>query len=155
MRKILRGCLLSGLPVSLILTAALAALLTAFDLPLLWYPAAAALPLLAGCFCAGFTAGKAARFHGLRCGAAAAFLLCLLWYAAVCITGGGLRNPLLMLIALPCGMCGGICGVNTRQPVPRRHSHTALHLRENAVLRRKTMHKPKKQPVSTSDPQSE
>lgn len=151
MREILRGFLCCGLPVSLAGTALMSAALTAADLPLQWYPAAAALPLCAGCFGAGFSAGKAARRNGFRCGISAALLLCLFWYAGVCIMGGSLRSLMLLTVTLPFGICGGICGVNTRQPLPRRRSHTVLRLRENALLRGKTVHKPKKQPLSSPD----
>lgn len=155
MREVLRGCLRCGLPVSFIMTMLLALLMTAADLPLQCYRAAAALPLCAGCICAGFSAGRAGRRNGLCSGFGAALLLCLVWYAGVCMQGGALRSPRLLLLSLPCGMYGGVCGVNTRQPMPRRRSHTALRLREKVLLRGKTAHKPKKQPVNSPDSHAE
>lgn len=134
MRHIIRACLLTGLPVSAAGFAGLTVLLTAADLPLRLYPAAASIPLLAGCFCAGFSAGKAARLHGIRCGSLAALLLAALWYAAVCITAGMLRSPMLLCVLLPAGAAGGILGVNTPLPLTKRHSHLPARLQTGTAL---------------------
>lgn len=134
MCKVLRDVILLGAPISLLGLLGTAALLTVLELPLQWYPAAGALPLLCGCFFAGLSAGRRLRHSGWRCGAEAAFLLTVLWYAADCALCGGLRSPMLLTAALPAGMFGGICGVNTKLPAPHRRMHRAMHLRERMVL---------------------
>lgn len=144
MYQILRDCLFAGVPASVLGLLGTAALLTGLDLPLQWYPAAAALPLLCGCFAAGFSAGKRLRRCGWRCGAEAALLLTLLWYAADCLICGVLRSPMLLLVTLPAGMCGGVCGVNTRLSSPRKRMHWAVHLRERLILLPKLLHQPEK-----------
>lgn len=133
MRKVWRDIFLFGVPISLLGLLGTAALLTALELPLQWYPAASALPLLCGSFGAGCSAGRRLRHGGWRCGAEAAFLLTALWYAADCMLCGGLRSPMLLTAALPAGMFGGICGVNTKLPAPHRRMHRAMHLRERMV----------------------
>lgn len=134
MRGVLRAVICWGVPVSLLGLLGTAAVLTALELPLRWYPAAGALPLLCGSFGAGYSAGRRLRRGGWRCGAEAALLLTALWYAADCVICGGLRSPMLLTAALPAGMCGGICGVNTKLPSPHRRMHRAMHVRERMVL---------------------
>lgn len=151
MRHIIRACLLTGLPVSAAGFAGLTVLLTASDLPLRLYPAAACIPLLAGDFCAGFSAGKKARLHGIQCGSLAALLLSVLWYAAVCITTGTLHSPLLLCIMLPTGAAGGILGVNTRLPLTKRRVHLAARIQVRAaMLLRHRPHRAGSQPVSSA-----
>lgn len=149
MRHIIRACLLTGLPVSAAGFAGLTVLLTAADLPLRLYPAAACIPLLLGCLCAGFSAGRTARLHGIRCGSLAALLLSAVWYAAVCIITGTLRSPMLLCVLLPAGAAGGILGVNTRLPLTKRRSHLAARLRVSAaMLLRHRPHRTDSLPVS-------
>ena len=119
MRAVLFAVLFCGIPVSVLGFLAVAALLTAADMPGFVYSISAALPVLTGCLSAGYFAGKQARRGGLRCGLLAAFLLTALWYAAARILFGRCRL-LLLLLTLPCGMLGGVSGVNTKLPLPHR-----------------------------------
>lgn len=125
MFEIILSVLLCGVPVSCAGMLGTAALLTVTDAPYFCFRAGAVLPLLCGAFLAGFRAGKRIRRNGLRCGASAAFLLTLLWYAAVCIWIRRIGVPRLLLLTVPCGMLGGVLGVNTKLPLPQRHSHAA------------------------------
>jgi putative membrane protein (TIGR04086 family) len=134
MRAVLFAVLCSGIPASLLGMLTAAALLTAFDLPPAFHLPAAAVPLLIGCFLSGFRSGRMLRSGGLHCGFLAALLLSALWYAAACLTAHRLYPPVLLLLSLPSGMCGGVCGVNTRLPAPRRRSHTAKRLPQRLVL---------------------
>ena len=129
MCDILYAWLRNGLPVSAAGFAASVLLVTAADLPRGMLAAAGALPLLAGCFCAGYTAGRRGRHGGLRCGAGAALLLTACWYAAACWILHQLRSPALFLAAVPAGSLGGVCGVNTVLPEPHRRSHLPERLR--------------------------
>ena len=140
MRNIIRACFGAGLPVSAAGFALLAAALSRISLPLRCYPAAAALPLLAGCFCAGFSAGKRNRKNGIRCGLLASLLLAAVWYAAACVSAQQLRSPLLLCMLLPAGISGGICGVSTELPLPKRRPHPVLGTRTALLLR----HRPPK-----------
>lgn len=149
MKTLFRACLLAGLPVSLLSLAGLAALLTFAELPLQYYAAAAALPLMAGCFAAGFSAGRRLRHGGIRNGSTAALLLSALWYAADCADCGEMRSPALLLVLLPCGICGGICGVNTPLPKPHRRLHGSRRMKEDLKLRRKLLHRPKNAVISS------
>ena len=128
MRDLIFAVLCSGIPASLLGMLGIAALLTAVDLPFPFHTAAAAAPLLSGCFLAAYRAGKRQRRGGLYCGFLAAFLLTALWYAAACLFCRRLYLPVLLLLSLPCGMCGGVCGVNTQLPVPHRRPHAAKRL---------------------------
>ncbi len=134
MRELFLACLRGGLPVSVLGFACVTVLLTLTDLPHRAYAWAGALPLLAGCFCAGFSAGKHIRRHGLKNGAFAALLLGLMWYAAACIVLRTLRSPVLLLAACPAGSLGGMFGVNTALPLPGRRSHRAARLRTRCAL---------------------
>lgn len=151
MFKIVRDCLLVGIPVSVVGLFATAALLAKAELPLQWYSAAAALPVLCGCFSAGYAAGKRLRHGGWRCGAESALLLAVLWYAADCAVCGALRSPMLLVAALPAGMFGGVCGVNTRLPEPHRRMHRAMHLRERMMLVPGLLHRPEKQKLESPE----
>lgn len=142
MRNTIRACFCTGLPVSAAGFALLAAMLSKVSLPLRCYPAAAAVPLLTGCFCAGFAAGRRNRRNGIRCGFSASLMLSALWYAAACLSVQQWRSPLLLCMLLPAGISGGICGVCTRLPLPGRRSHLPGVLRtETALLLR---HRPPK-----------
>ena len=149
MRDLLRGCFLCGLPVTALLMLCTAALLTAADLPFSCYGAVSAVPLLCGCFAAGYVTGRSRRHHGLHCGFSAALLLSLLRYAAGCVLAGKVCLPLFLLLTLPCGICGGIFGVNTRLPLPKRRSHDAAGIRERMILRSRTRRRP--EPQDSSD----
>ena len=144
MRLWIRACLLAGMPVTLLGMLTAAGMLTVFDLPLRYYPSAAAIPLLTGCFAAGYSAGKHRRRGGIVCGSMPALLLSACWYAAACLLTGGLRSPLLLTVLLPAGISGGICGVNTKLPEPHRRPHRLIAARERAVLRPMLLHRPKR-----------
>ena len=134
MREIFFACLRSGLPVSAAGFAAAVLLAVYADLPRGMLAAAGALPLLAGCFSAGYAAGRRGRHGGLRCGAGAALLLCACWYAAACWMLHQLRSPALFVTAIPAGCLGGVCGVTTALPVPHRRSHLPERLRTSFAL---------------------
>lgn len=142
MRVILRCCLLIGLPLSMAGMAAMAALLTASDLPPALYPLMAALPVLTGCLSAAAAAGRILRKGGIRCGAITAALLTGIWYTAVCIGTGELHSPLLLTAALPCGILGGVIGVNRTAPKIRRRQHTLIAARERAIFLPMLLHRP-------------
>lgn len=144
MRLWIRACLLAGMPVTLLGMLTAAGMLTVFDLPLRYYPSAAAIPLLTGCFAAGYSAGKRRRRGGIVCGSMPALLLSACWYAAACLLTGRLRSPLLLTVLLPAGISGGICGVNTKLPEPHRRPHRLIAARERAVLRPMLLHRPKR-----------
>ncbi len=134
MRIMIRSCLLIGLPLSVLGTFGTAALLSRIELPFVYYPAAAAFPLLCGCFASGYAAGKHLRHDGLCCGLTAALLLTGIWYLSVSLLTEQFRIPLLIFLTLPCGMCGGACGVNTALPEPRRRSHGIRHMQITAGM---------------------
>ena len=142
MRIILRACILAGVPVSAAGMIGTAALLTVVELPLRLYPVFAALPLLCGCFLAGCCAGKRRRHGGMFCGAAAACCLTAMWYLFVCFRRESPQAPMLLFAAIPAGMFGGICGVNTHQPEPRGRSHRFFSVRERAALLPLLLHRP-------------
>lgn len=134
MRELLIACLSAGLPVSLLGFAGVTLLLTSVDLPQRFYALAGTLPLLAGCFGAGMSAGRRRRRGGLKNGAFAALLLCMLWYAAACAVLRELRAPVLLLTAWPAGSLGGLLGVNTALPLPGRRSHRRERLRVSCAM---------------------
>ena len=149
MRIMIRACFLTGLPVSAAGLAGLAVLLTAADLPLRCYPAAAAVPLTAGCFCTGISAGRQHRLRGIRHGSLSALLLAGFWYAVSCITAGTLHSPMLLVLLIPAGAAGGVFGVNTGLPLPHRRSHLPERLRtQTALLLR---HRPAKKAAPPQD----
>lgn len=143
MRIVLRDALAVGLSVSGAGMLGTAWVLCYLDLPLRYYSAAAALPLLCGCFAAGFSAGRRLRQGGWRCGAFAALLLTAFWYAAACALRGALQSPMLLLTALPGGMCGGVFGVNTPLPEPHRRLHRAERLRQKLRFYPALLHRPR------------
>lgn len=143
MHTILRDTLFIGLPVSAAGMLGAAAIMQQIDLPPACYSAAAAAPLVIGCFAAGFTAGKRLRHSGLPNGLRISLLLTAFWYAAACFAGGRLYSHFAVLIpAVPAGICGSILGVNRPQPMPHRRSHSAMHLRETLRLFPKLLHRP-------------
>ena len=144
MRIILRACILAGVPISAAGMLGTAALLTAVELPLRLYPVFAAIPLLCGCFFSGFCAGKSRRHGGVFCGAAAACCLTAMWYLFICFRQERPQLPVLLLITVPAGMIGGICGVNTVQPVPHGRSHRLSAVRARAALFPLLLHRPQK-----------
>lgn len=128
MREILFAVMFCGIPVSMLGMLAAAVLLTFIDLPFAFYSVSAAVPLLCGCAAAGYRCGKRLRSRGMRCGLLSALLLTGFWYAAVCLFSRKLQIPVLLLLCLPCGMSGGVCGVNTQLPIPRRRSHAVFRI---------------------------
>lgn len=150
MRRILLACLFAGLPLSLSGMLGMAAALTVLELPMKLYPLFAALPVLSGCFAAAFLAGRRRRAHGIGTGALTALLLTAMWYAAAfCLTGHpGL--PVLLLSSIPCGICGGICGVNTKLPLPHRHMHRLQAASARAAMLPLLLHRPKQQQDDSS-----
>ena len=142
MRTVLRACILAGVPVSAAGMLGTAALLTAVELPLRLYPVFAAVPLLCGCFVSGCCAGKRSRHGGIRCGIVAACCLTAMWFLFLCFRQEHLQAPVLLLPAVPAGMLGGICGVNTRPPVPHGRSHRLFAVRERAALLPLLLHRP-------------
>lgn len=142
MQIILCACILAGVPVSAAGMLGTAALLTAVELPLRLYPVFAAIPLLCGCFFSGFCAGKRRRRGGMFIGAAAACCLTAMWYMFICFRQAHLQAPALLLIAVPAGMLGGICGVNTVLPVPHGRSHRMFAMRARAALLPMLLHRP-------------
>ena len=119
MREIWFSVIFCGIPATVFGMLAAAALLTYIDLSGVYYTAAAAIPLLGGC---------------LLCGRA--LLLTSLWYAAACLLAGRLFVPMLSILTLPCGVIGGICGVNTRLPLPHKRMHTAQQFPQRLMLSR-------------------
>lgn len=143
MRWIIRGSLCAGLPVSVLCMLGTAALLTVPDLPLRMYPVFAAVPVLCGCFSAGFSAGRRRRSHGIGTGLACALLVTALWYAASFAATRRTGAPVLLSAAVPCGICGGICGVNTALPLPHRRAHTLQSIRIRTEMLPLLLHRPK------------
>ena len=134
MRNMLRAVLLAGLPVSALLMLAAAVLDSAAELPAAVLPVLAACPPVTGCFCAGCSAGRHSRRAGLRCGAAAALLLSLIWLAAAYTAADAVSVPAVLPVLLAAGACGGVLGVNARPPRIRRRSKTLRYLRERLHL---------------------
>ena len=122
--------------------AAAGALFWAADLAAAGFGAPVACVAWAGCFCAGFSAGKRQRLHGMLCGSLSALLLAVFWYAVSCITAGALRSPALLCILLPAGAAGGVCGVNTGLPLPKRRTHLPARLHAGTALLLR--HRPRK-----------
>lgn len=125
---------LCGIPVSVLGMLGAAALLTAADLPFSCYHVIAVLPLLCGCLLSGYRAGKAARRNGWQNGFAAALLLTAIWYAAACFFCRRSFLPVLLILSLPCGMLGGVLGVNTKLPLPKRRHHGAVRIPRGILL---------------------
>ena len=144
MRGILRSCLIVGIPVSVCGMLAAALLLTKLDVSMQHYPFFAAIPLLCGCFFAGLSTGRRQRHGGLYHGLLAAFLLTVLWYLAVFGCTHALHFPWVLFAAIPCGMCGGVIGVNLKAPAIHRPPHRMIGGRERLILRTKLLHKPPK-----------
>ncbi len=69
-----------------------------------------------GAFIAGRISGKHARLHGIRIGLLCGlFLCCILLAACVCMDAAITARVWIRCAAvLPSGVCGGICGVNTK-----------------------------------------
>lgn len=152
MRWIMRAGLFAGVPVSVLCMLGTAAALTVLELPLHLYPVFAAVPVLCGCFAAGHSAGRGRRSHGIGTGTGAALTVTALWYAAAFVLTGRAGIPVILLAALPCGICGGICGVNTKLPLPHRRAHGLRAVRTRAGMLPLLLHRPeeKQQP----DPES-
>ena len=141
----LRACLFVGVPVSVLGMLAEAAVLTIPDLPQQLYPAAAAFPVLCGCFAAGYAAGRRRRANGIGTGTVTALLLTALWYAAaLCLTEHA-GKPVLLFAAIPSGMCGGICGVNAALPLPHGRMHGLQRIRIRAAMFPLLLHRPEQQ----------
>lgn len=145
MKPMIEGCLFCGLPVSVCLMLCNAAALTAADLPMQYYGIPAALPVICGCFAAGYMSGRRRRRRGILCGLLSAAMLCGIWFAAACLLAGRLRIPLWSAAAFPCGCCGGVLGVNTRLPMPLPHSHRAAGMQQRLAVLAASRHRPQKQ----------
>ena len=137
-------CLLAGIPVSAGLFCCTAALMTAADLPPGTEPAAAMLPLLAGCFVSGEAAARRLRRRGLQAGACSALLLTGIWYAAACIVLHRLLLPFALLLTVPAGMLGGMTGAALNAPRIRRRTHLVSFFRPRIRLFGAMLHQPKK-----------
>lgn len=133
-----------GMPVSVLLFAANAALCTAIDMPDGMLRILSAMPLLTGCFVSAFLTGRQQRHKGIACGISASLLLTGIWYAVYCMYCGRLGMPWVMLPALVCGIAGGLLGVHREAPVPRRRMHRLIRCREQALLLPLLLHRPKK-----------
>lgn len=145
MRELLKSVLFIGLPLSLLGMLGMAAAVTAIDLPAGLLPILAALPLLLGAFCAALPAGRRLRRHGLRLGAACGAMLTAIWYLAACMLLHRLRLPLLCMLTLPAGMCGGVVGVNCA-PIPlHRRQHLTNRAKKSLILKLELCRKPKNQ----------
>ena len=120
MHEILSAVLCCGLPASVCGLLAGALLLTVAAVPLSCCAFLAVLPLLFGAVLAGFRAGKRRRRDGIRSGLLTALLLTACWYLVCSLLNRCLRPPLLLLLTLPCGMLGGVLGVNTKLPLPQK-----------------------------------
>ena len=151
MKPITEGCFFFGLPVSVLLMLCMAAGLTAADLPMQSYHILAVLPVMSGCFAAGYMSGRRGRRRGILCGLLSALMLCGIWFAAACLLAGRLRIPLWSAAALPCGCCGGVLGVNTRLPMPLPHSHRAAGMQQRLAVLAASRHRPQKQEDSPSE----
>lgn len=151
MKPITEGCFFFGLPVSVLLMLCMAAGLTAADLPMQSYHILAVLPVMSGCFAAGYMSGRRGRRRGILCGLLSALMLCGIWLAAACLLAGRLRLPLWSAAALPCGCCGGVLGVNTRLPMPLPHSHRAAGMQQRFAVFAASRHRPQKQQDSPSE----
>ena len=146
MRMILRGVLLRGVPVSVLLMLGAALLLTVPDVSAGVYRICAGLPLLCGGFAAGWYAGRRNRRHGLLDGLPAGCLLTGIWYAVVRLIGMHPGFPAMLPAVCLLAMCGGAAGGNRKAPEPRQKPHACIRLREGLRLRIAMRHKPKKMP---------
>jgi len=144
MRTVGKMCLLAGIPVSAGLFCCTAALMTAADFPPGAEPAAAMLPLLAGCFVSGEAAARRLRRRALQTGALSALLLTGIWYAAACIILHRLPLPFALLLTVPAGMLGGMTGAARNAPRIRRRTHLVSFLRPRIRLFGAMLHQPKK-----------
>lgn len=143
MRNILRGVLLRGVPVSVLLMLGTALLLTVPDVSAGVYRVCAGLPLLCGGFASGWYAGRRNRRHGLRDGLPAGCLLTAVWYASVRLSGMHPGFPVLMPAVCLFAMCGGAAGVNRKAPEPRQAPHGCIRMREGLRLWIAMLRKPK------------
>ncbi len=126
--------LLAGIPVSAGLFLLCAALLSAMDLPAAVLPALANFPVMLGTFLSADLTARKLRRGGLRSGAGCAILLSLIWYTVgAAQTGAGF--PWVLVLSLPCGMLGGVRGVNLPAPKPRPRLHKAASIPRSISLR--------------------
>ncbi|MCQ2408754.1 MAG: TIGR04086 family membrane protein [Oscillospiraceae bacterium] len=150
MKPMTEGCFFFGLPISVLLMLCMAAGLTAADLPMQSFHILAVLPVICGCFAAGYMSGRRGRRRGLFCGLLSAAMLCGIWFAAACLLTCRLHIPLWITAALPCGCCGGILGVNTRLPLPLPHSHRAAGMQQRLAVSAASRHRPRKPQESSA-----
>ena len=144
----LRYCLLIGIPVSVCCMLLTAAALTLPDIPFSLYALFAAFPIMLGCFLSAYFAGKSRRRHGIRTGSICALLLSVCWLTACSLMNGGFAYPLLFL-SVPCGILGGILGVNARLPLPHKRSHTIPAMQKRAAMLPARLHRPQNHTQST------
>lgn len=142
----MRGVLLRGVPVSVMMMLAAALALTAPDVSAGVYRFCAGLPLLCGGFSAGWYAGRRNRRHGLLGGIPAGCILTALWYAGIRLIGGHPGLPVILPAVCLLAMCGGAAGVNRQEPDAKRRPHRRIRLREALALRLRLLHRPEKQP---------
>ena len=124
MRLLVRCVLLYGVPVSAAGFFLSACVFSVLDLPFAVLTGLAAFPVMLGSWCTAAAAARRRRTHGIRCGLLCAGMLSGGWalLSALC-TGGGF--PLCILLSLPCGIAGGVFGVNRRSLRIRRRFHAA------------------------------
>ncbi|MBR5370766.1 MAG: TIGR04086 family membrane protein [Oscillospiraceae bacterium] len=133
MRFVVRSLILRGIPLSAAGMFAAATLFAEIDLPAAVQSALANLPVMFGAWASAFYAGKRLRRGGILCGIYTSLLLSGGWYFfAGCHAGFGF--PLCIVLALPCGIWGGITGVNRPAPAVRRRIHAAARILKSASL---------------------
>jgi len=133
-RFVVRSLILCGIPLSAVGILAAAQLFSAVDLPAFVQTVLANLPVMLGTWLSAFFAGRRLRRGGIPCGIRTSLLLSGGWYfLAGCHTGFGF--PLCIVLALPCGIVGGILGANAPAPAIRRRIHAAARIPKSAALR--------------------
>lgn len=127
MRFLVHCVLLYGVPVSAAGFFLFAWVFSVMDLPFAVLTALASFPVMLGAWCASAAAARRLRARGIRCGLLCAGMLSGGWalLSALC-TGGGF--PLCILLSLPCGLAGGVFGVNRPAPGIHRRFHAAKRM---------------------------
>lgn len=141
---ILRMVILRGIPLSVLGMAGMAWIWMLLDLPPIFLPILGVLPLTAGSFVAAHGAANRMRRHGLQTGLRCAAWLSGFWYAAVCLLTHCMGWMPAVLVTLPAGILGGICGVNRPSRALHPTSHLQTGMRQKWALRVQLFHKPKK-----------
>ncbi|MBR6760624.1 MAG: TIGR04086 family membrane protein [Oscillospiraceae bacterium] len=133
MRVLQEAVLLIGIPISVLGMVCGALLATVMDLPAWGYGVLGTLALMAGCFYAGWFAGKRLRRHGLRWGLLCGAVVTTLWLLFAMVVTQSVGIPLLLLFTLPAGMVGGVLGVNGSAPIAGKRSHRMLHHKQKLM----------------------